>query len=150
MEKINKETYVEIAKKIIKAYEQADFTELYPLFSEDILWCSQWVVPDRKGKEKIIKYYDEKARQIKNSNSKIKGLVIETIEQGTFEINPNVPLPQVILYTPAGRICAIIGQRVDDRENHMVLTFELNDKLQITNISIADPSFYTFKVYEEA
>ena len=30
----------------------------------------------------------------------------------------------------------------------MVLTFELNDKLQIKNISIADSSFYTFKVYD--
>lgn len=37
MGKINKKTYVEITKKIIKTYEQADFTELYPLFSEDIL-----------------------------------------------------------------------------------------------------------------
>ena len=149
MEKLNKKTYVEITKKIIKAYEQADFTELYSLFSEDILWCSQWVVPDRKGKDNIIKYYDEKARQIKNSNSEIKGLVIETVEPGAFISNPNVPQPQVMLYTPAGKICAILGQKLDDRENQMVLTFELNDKLQITNISIADPSFYTFKPYEE-
>ena len=113
MEKINKEKYVEIAKKIIKAYEQADFTELYLLFSEDILWCSQWVVPDRKGKDDIIKYYDEKARQIKNSNSEIKGLVIETVEQRAFVANPNVPQPQVMLYTPVGKICTIIGQKVD-------------------------------------
>ena len=149
MEKINKETHVEIAKKIIKAYEQADFTELYQLFSEDILWCSQWVIHDRKGKDDIIKYYDEKARQIKNSNSEIKGLVIETVEQRPFVANPNVPQPQVMLYTPAGKICAVIGQRIDDKENHMVLEFKLNAKLQITNILIADPSFYTFKVYEE-
>ena len=150
MEKINKETYVEIAKKIIKAYEQADFTKIYPLFSEDIVWCSQWVIPDRKGKEEIIRYYDEKSKLLKQSNSEIKGFVIETVEQGTFETDPNNQQPQVMLYTPAGKICAILGQRTDGKENHMVLTFELNDKLQITNISIADPSFYTFKVYEEA
>ena len=149
MEKINKKIYVEIAKKIIKAYEQADFKELYPLFSEDILWCSQWVIPDRKGKEEIIKYYDEKSRQIKNSNSEIKGLVIELVEQEPFETNQNGPQPQVILYTPAVKICAILGQKVDDRENHIVLTFELNNKLQITKISMSDPSFYNFKVYEE-
>lgn len=150
MENINKDTYVEMAKKIIKAYEQADFTELYPLFSEDIIWCSQWVIPDRKGKEEITRYYDEKSRQLKNSNSEIKGFVIETIEQGLFEVDPNIPKPQVMLYTPAGKICAIIGQKIDDKENHMVLEFKLNAKLQITNISIADPSFYTFKVYEKA
>ena len=49
--KNDKEYQVECAKKIIKAYETADFTELYKIFSEDILWYSQWVVPDRKGKE---------------------------------------------------------------------------------------------------
>lgn len=63
--------------------------------------------------------------------------------------NPNAPQPQVMLYTPVGKICAILGQKLDDRENQKVLTFELNDKLQITNISIAAPSFYTFKPYEE-
>ena len=148
MEKIIKETYVEIAKKIIKAYGQADFKELYPLFSEDILWCSQWVVPDRKGKEKIIKYYDEKARQIKNSNSEIKGLVIETTKQDIFSINQNIPRPQVSLYTPTGKIGIVIGQKVADRENNIIVTFELNENKKITNISIEDPTFYSFKIYE--
>ena len=31
----------------------------------------------------------------------------------------------------------------------MVLTFELNEDKKITNISIADPMFYSFKIYEE-
>ena len=76
-------------------------------------------------------------------------MVIETIPQELFKSNPEDNKPRVTLYTPAGKICAIIGQRVDGRENHMVVEFELNNDNFITKISIADPSFYSFKVYEE-
>ena len=141
-----KEIYVEIANKIIKAYEEFDFTELYKIFSDDIIWSSQWVISSIKGKEEVINYYDNKARLLKESNSKIKGVIVETIEQDLFKSNSKQP--QMTLLTPAGKICVLIGQKYDDKENNMILTFELNDKLQITNISISDPSFYSFKIYE--
>lgn len=146
---MSKETRVKIAKEIIKAYESADFTNLYPLFSDDILWCSQWVIPDRKGKEEVVNYYDEKAKQIKASDSEIKGLVIETVEPKPIKPNPLAKRPSVVLVKPAGEICVIIGQRLNGFENHMVIEFKLNDKDKITELSIADPSFYTFKIYDE-
>lgn len=141
-----KKIYVEIANKIIKAYEQANFTELYKIFSDDIIWSSQWVISDIKGKEEVINYYDNKARLLKESNSKIKGVIVKTIEQDLFKNNSKQP--QMTLLTPAEKTCVLIGQKYDDKENNMILIFELNDKLQITNISISDPSFYSFKIYE--
>ena len=45
----------------------------------------------------------------------------------------------------------IIGQRREDgKEINMILSFELNDNSQITKIEISDPSFYSFKIYEES
>ena len=120
-----KEIYVEIANKIIKAYEQANFTELYKIFSDDIIWSSQWVISSIKGKEEVINYYDNKARLLKESNSKIKGVIVETIEQDLFKNNSKQP--QVTLLIPAGKICVLIGQKYDDKENNMILIFELND-----------------------
>lgn len=58
----NKEKRFEIAKMILEAYKTSNFEILYDLFANDIKWCSQWVVPDREGKDVVTKYYDKKKK----------------------------------------------------------------------------------------
>ena len=142
------ELYENYLTAIAKAYIDQDFSEIYKLFDEHIVWESNWVTEPRKGRDAVIEYYDKKAEQPKGSSWKTYHTLVTTLDPLSTPIKPE-DRETVRLVHEAGKLLDYVLQVSDSgEESDMVIDIEINDENLISRIDICIPSLYVFEFYK--
>ena len=128
------------AEKIIEAYSNASFEELYEMFDKNIQFHSQWVLEPTIGKKDLINSFERRSKVLKSSDSKIDGSVVVITQP--FNKKSNVK----VLSKP-GDICVLLCQTMEKESNYIFISFDINKENKITKICLNDPSLYEFKPY---
>ena len=148
------ELYEEYLTRIANAYISKDFSEIYELFDEDIAWESNWVFEPRKGKDVVVKYYEDKAEVLQGSSWETYHTLVKTLDpfsepiKSVFTIAENNA--KVFLMHEIGKIMDYVLQVSDTGErSDMVIDIKINDNDLIYKIDICIPSLFKFEFYKK-
>ena len=128
-------------EQLIECYLNGDFSKIYDKFDENIRLHSMWVLEPKVGKSALVDYYNGKGESLRRSRTKMVGNCVITTNE-VVKKNGNVGL-----FTPSGRVAALIGQEIDGQTNWVFIMPKFNDENKITEISINDPAFFNFTPY---
>ncbi len=129
---------------IIEAYHTGRFDILYDMFDDEIQFHSQWVLESMTGKRTVIDYFDKKGeairRLINDSSTVLNGSVV-------IITSAHKKTGNIVLMSQPGQVCALISQRIKGNTNWIFITPKFNNENRITELSLNDPSLFSFKPY---
>ncbi len=127
-------------EKIIDAYCSGHFEPLYDYFDDEIQFHSQWVFNPLIGKKALIEYFDGKGKTLRNSNTELNGVSVVIAESQKRNGN-------FVLMSKPGTICALIGQKLNGKNNMIFITPKFNERDDLVELSLNDPGLFSFKKY---
>ena len=137
------------AEKILDAYLTSCFESLYDLFSEDIRWTSFWAMEPRAGKQVVVDYFDEKGKNIRNSNTERSGYIVVLTNDRKQIPNAvvNGKRANVTLISSPGRVCPLMRQVVSGEVSWVLIIPKYDKEHKICELSLTEPALYDFKPY---
>lgn len=136
-----------------EAYEKGDFSELFPVMAEDYEHMSFWVLEIIKGKDAAIHYYREKGKAVRNSDSVLRGTIVEIVDAPT-SVRPNgvyVEGKQIeedrafFGRKDWGKAAVLMTQIVRGEEDKILIIPSINEDGMLKQILVTNPNFYVLK-----
>ena len=154
MKQENKKLYYEYLTILGKGYETGDFSELFPLLSEDCVFESQWVLYPNVGYEVIVDYLTGKGRTLKRTQSfpscSVQELVgnINYIRNANFTVNGEKQKGAFGLYYDDGELCLLMHQILNGETNDVIVRLKVDEENKIKRIDLCMPELFRFKPYK--
>lgn len=113
-----------ILKELGNCYVTGNFNKIFQYLDNNCVCESQWVIEARSGKEKVMEYYINKGKALKEKNSKC-----------TYKI---------VYISPFRKLALIVSQYKENEIVNVMLDVKFNDSNKILRIDICDPDFYDY------
>ena len=131
---------------VTKAYEEGDFSPLYPLFSEDAELHSAWVMEPLTGKKNLIAYYDGKGKTLREGGSGIRGQVMKITDP--MKTVRNASNQRIGVLSRPGTPCSLMVQESPEGKKTWVLVMpKFTEDKMIRGLSITMPDLFSFEPY---
>ena len=153
-------TKLEFAKKtydylelISEGYRCGDFSSVFPYLAQDCVMESQWVLTPNEGYEAVAAYLNGKGESLKKSgffpSCSIVELVgnINTMKNVDMKVNGEEQHGAVGLWYPAGELCLLMKQKMDAKENAVILRLKLSENEKIARIDLCMPELFRYRPY---
>lgn len=150
-------TQREAAEIVKRSYENADFTEMYPLMAQDYEHLSFWVIEVLRGKERAMHYYDGKGEAIRKSPAAehITGTLVRITDapdkvrpRGLFRGDVRMLEDPSFLHRRDNGKFAVLMKQYSTHEKEVSYTLAVptvNENGLLQQVLIANPSFYTWE-----
>ena len=149
---MNDDLYEKYLTIIAKCYKEKDFKQLYPYLSKDIVWESNWVLEPRKGYDVVVAYYENKAKQLKESSWQTYHTLVRTLDPFSRPMGSNIKAGNstVILAHKAGKLMDCVLQISDSgKKSYTIVDIKINEDKLISRIDMCIPDLFVFEKFKE-
>lgn len=139
-----------ILSAIHRGYTTGDFSDMFPLMTEDYTHISFWVQEVLRGREAAMKYYSGKGAAMKNGGNLPKGRVVR-ITEAPDRVRPSgmwrggvrvTEPPEFVNRADTGKQALLLEQQSNGELVQTLLIPTVTDNGKLRQILMAHPGFY--------
>jgi len=142
--------------KLGMAYMFCNFKEIKKFIAKECIWKSSFSKTEYSGIDEISKYYLEKLKTVKDSNTEIYYEIV-TFDGNFSELNVKelhyndeiINNAKVKLLQKGGENALLLEQKLNGETNGLIIDIEINDEGKIISIDLEDPYKFCIKTYKE-
>ena len=150
------QTQAELAMIVKDAYENSDFSGMFPVMEEEYEHISFWVTEVLRGKKRAMEYYSSKAAHIRSDpTAAVTGRLVRILEapdrvrpHGVYRGGLRMLEDRSFLHrNDAGKIAVLMKQYIDYEKTdvYMLAIPTASENGLLKQVLIANPDFYKWE-----